>query len=270
MWRVLLCVFLLAPVCAEELYVSNRAFRGAVSGSGNSFYVEAKPLAKALQLTLREVDGGLVIGAGGDELAGPDKVVVSGELVPSKTDQNGNLMIHLNKTSDALNAKLVRNADLGTLDLYLDAAKGAGASGSSGDVDDWDSGWQRDVSRIPVPEGPLRGKVGEAKFELIQATSFGSTLTLKGPRQTVSIILLKIGLVGGDTVQVRPADRVHGSHIRVEWVDANGQTQKDSYMSDYSMHLRLQDPTDGQVQAGIYLSLPDKSLLKGNFTFPVK
>jgi hypothetical protein len=264
---ILIVAFCLSSsVSSEELFIKNRAFQGASSGSGQSMYVEAGPLAEALGIETKELNGGLLIGSGGEDLAGEQVVVVNGQIVPSQAGEGGVLMVHLHQAANALQAKMVHNKDFGTFDLYLDAKEATGDT----TTDDWDKGWQRDVSKRSIPEGPLRGKIGDGKFELVQATSFGSTVTLKGPRQTVSLILLKKGIVSGEEVKIAPEDRVHGNHIRLEWVDENGQTQKDSYMSDYSMHLVMEDPVDGEVQAGIYLTLPDRSLLKGHFSFPVK
>ena len=229
---LMLC--LTCSVLSEELFVKNRPFQGVTSGTGQSMYVEASALTESLGLESRERNGGLLIGSGGEELAVDGRVVVNGRLVPHQSGEDEVLLIHLYKAAEALEAKIVHNKELDTIDLYLEA-KGAM---NDTELDDWDKGWQLDVSRSSIPEGPLRGKIGEARFDLIQATSFGNSLTLKGPRQTVKIILLKIGLVGGDVVSVSPDDRVHGNHIRVEWVDENGQTQSESYTVSYT-HLTL-------------------------------
>jgi hypothetical protein len=230
--------------------------------------VEAAALARALDLSVVESNGGLLVGEGDSGALTPQTVLINGEFLPASLGDSGALMINLEEAAKALGAKLVINNELGTLDLYL--APTAASSTESGSSDDWEQGWQPDVSGRAIPEGPLRGKIGETRFELIQASSFGSTLTLKGPRQTVSVIALKDGLVSGHEFRIGPEQRMTGTHIRLEWVDENGTTQTQSYMNGYSMHLVLADPADGKVEAGIYLTLPDRSLLKGNFVFPVK
>lgn len=256
------------PLCAQELFVRNQAFKGASSGTGKSMLVEAAALAQALELSVIEANGGLLIGQGDSGALAPQTVQINGVAMPASLSDSGALMIELGQAAEALGAKLVHNTDLGTLDLYL--APTTTSPVPNGSIDDWEQGWQPDVSARAIPEGPLRGKIGETRFELVQASSFGSTLTLKGPRQTISVIALKEGLVSGHEFRIGPEERMTGTHLRVEWVDDNGTTQKQSYMNGYSMHLVLADPTDGEVEAGIYLTLPDRSVLKGNFIFPVK
>ncbi|MBI3924092.1 MAG: hypothetical protein HY319_00990 [Armatimonadetes bacterium] len=106
--RVLL-VFLLVclPASGDEIYVWNRPFKGAVSGAGAELYVELDKFAAALKLP-----------AEGTWSVGPGGVTVGGTVVPSR-EEAGARMVHMNAFCQAVGAKVVKNAGLGTLDIYL-------------------------------------------------------------------------------------------------------------------------------------------------------
>lgn len=275
MRQLLLLFFLLScsPLSAEELYVRNQVFPGVVVGSGSEMYVEAAPLARALDARLVEVKGGYLLSLSeepaGQELCGPGKVVVEGMVIPSRTGPAGEVLVHLQRTAQALGGKVVANKDLGTVDLYL-AQTGSAASGdfTSGGVQGV-SGWYRDVTGAEIPDLPVSGKLFGSDFSLLRVEAKGRTLVFTGrsASQNLSIIMLSERSLATSDLKVKPDERMVGVHIRAEWTDETGATHRDSWMNGYSLHLMLSQPVNGVAQGRLYISLPDagKSYLSGTF-----
>ncbi|MGE0493609.1 MAG: hypothetical protein AB7S38_30650 [Vulcanimicrobiota bacterium] len=108
---------------AEELFIRNRPFQGAVSGSGAQMMVELAPLAQALGVHARAVEGGWLVtrqpdDQNGRELISEGVVVVEGKPV-SSTSGAGPVMVNLAEVARQLGAKVTPNKELGTVDVYL-------------------------------------------------------------------------------------------------------------------------------------------------------
>ncbi len=122
--------FWLVSAAFGNVYVKNKPFKGGVSGKGAATIVEAEPMLKAL-------------GADGYKLEGQQLTI--GEKVLKL--EGG--MISLKDLTDAIGAKMVVNASMGTIDVYQPAIadseagpseKGSKAQGSWG-AGQWHTTW---------------------------------------------------------------------------------------------------------------------------------
>lgn len=107
-----------------NVYVKNKLFKGGVAGKGAATTVEAESMLKALEVSdYRIEDGQLLLG---------EKIL--------KLEAG---MVSLKDLTDALGAKMVVNASLGTVDVYQPAEKedGAKSPGSWGAAT-WHTSWE--------------------------------------------------------------------------------------------------------------------------------
>lgn len=130
----LLAALCFAPLAAEELWVRNRPFKGEVQGAGAAMTADLKELAKALELTLSEAGEGWVAGeAQGQPESG--YVLVKATSIPVSQGAKGP-MVQVKAFVEAAGGTLKRNADLGTVDVYLtnktQAAAGDWSNGATG------------------------------------------------------------------------------------------------------------------------------------------
>ncbi len=112
------------PVQAEEVYVGNRPFQGAVSGTGTETYVDARTLAKALGLEFKQA--GDVWIAGGDpapEGTPAGSAVFAGQVVPCRLDRAGQPLVHLQSAAEAAGAVMRVNRQMGCIDVNRPVAR---------------------------------------------------------------------------------------------------------------------------------------------------
>ncbi len=102
--RAVLVVLLLAlDVTAQDLYVSNRPFKGEISKVGSSLFVEVEAMAKALNLNLAVTDG---------------QVVLQERSLPVTVSPNGKNLISLDQLAEAAGLTVRKNRDFGHIDVY--------------------------------------------------------------------------------------------------------------------------------------------------------
>lgn len=92
--------------------------------------------------------------------------------------------------------------------------------------------------------------------------------TGRSASQNLTVILLSEQSLATSDLKVKPDERMVGIHVRAEWPDDAGATQRHSWMNGYSLHLMLSPPVNGIAQGRLYVSLPDadKSYLSGTFS----
>ena len=138
---VLLLAFWLVSAAYGNVFVKNKAFKGGVSGKGAATVVEAEPMLKAL-------------GADGYKLEG-DQLTIGEKVLKLEGG-----MISLKDLTDALGAKMVVNASMGTVDVYQPAAeagpseKGSKAQGSWG-AGKWHTTWDAAASESRSSGKPI-------------------------------------------------------------------------------------------------------------------
>ena len=81
------------------MFVKNKPFKGEVSGKGSAVMVEAEAMLKALGVNDFELKSG--------------ELLVNGKSVPVQGS-----MVSLKALTEALDAKMIVNADFGTVDVY--------------------------------------------------------------------------------------------------------------------------------------------------------
>jgi hypothetical protein len=118
---LLFSLALLQYVGADELFVRNRAFRGSVSQQGLSRYVSATSFAKALRAAVNYADGTLYLGPSEQKGEFEGQTVrfvnVNGLDIPFLLE-NGEVMVPLKDTVEALKARMTVSKELGTTDIY--------------------------------------------------------------------------------------------------------------------------------------------------------
>jgi hypothetical protein len=116
-FSLLIIVALTLTAQAEEVWVRNKPFEGAVEGSGSSLKVELQALLEALDL----------------EAQIEENAVVFGDFrVPIETTSDGTQMVLLKDMTVGAGLKVTRNRELGTIDVYSTSA----GTKSGGDWDD--------------------------------------------------------------------------------------------------------------------------------------
>jgi hypothetical protein len=100
------------PTSAEQLYVRNRPFKGAVKRSDGRLWVDLKTFAEALGATVEEGEGGTTI-----------KMPDATEAFKLETMQdNGMVMVPLEGTANLIGARVVVNKQMGTIDVSMASA----------------------------------------------------------------------------------------------------------------------------------------------------
>ncbi|MBI3924956.1 MAG: hypothetical protein HY319_05405 [Armatimonadetes bacterium] len=145
---LLLTTWLTRPVCAEEIYVRNKLYKGHVVGKGATTQVELSELAAALHLQLRQAPNGGCYATWRDDstlgadLAGPSKVIVEGQEMPTVEDGD-RVLVNLKQFAEALGARFQINTGLDSIDVNFPTAASAGSGAGYGSV--WtinESGWR--------------------------------------------------------------------------------------------------------------------------------
>lgn len=110
---LLTATLLAAGVSAEDLYVKNKLFKGATSGSGSAITAHAQSLLEAFQVTDYRIDGqNLIIG---------DKTLTLAEGTDGP-------MVGVKAFVDALGGTMVVSKELGTVDVFQNTEKVAEAA----------------------------------------------------------------------------------------------------------------------------------------------
>lgn len=114
----------LTALAVDQLYVKNKPFKGAVSTAGGQVWVELPAFAKALGANLVSNDQGghalsmspLSTDAAKDV---PANTVMVGPLAIETRSDGGTVVVPLETTAQALNAKVIANKAMGTVDVNL-------------------------------------------------------------------------------------------------------------------------------------------------------
>ena len=101
-----------SPVVAQELYVSNRPFKGEVTKAGSGLMVEVEPLAKALKLEVVVSDG---------------QVKIKDRSVPVTVSASGKNLVILDQFAAAAGLTVRKNPDFGHTDVYANTTAPSGA-----------------------------------------------------------------------------------------------------------------------------------------------
>lgn len=118
------------PCAADELYVRNRLFKGKTSGSAADLWVELLPFAKALKVELTKSEGGGYRLASDSGSVAAETLKVN-ETVVSLRSEDGVLYCPLKQTATLLNARVVANSQLQTIDVNI-LPPSAGRTGDAG------------------------------------------------------------------------------------------------------------------------------------------
>lgn len=116
---------------AQELYVSNRPFKGEVSKSGSGMMVEVEPLGKALKLDLVVSDG---------------QVKVKDRSVPITVSPNGKNLVVLDQFAAAAGLTVRKNQDFGHIDVYANTTAPTGDWAETASTTDEASGGKSKIS----------------------------------------------------------------------------------------------------------------------------
>jgi WG repeat protein len=164
-----LVLFLCQLTVAQEVYVKNRPFQGQTEGSAGDMYVEAKAFAEALEISLEEKDGGLILGDPGSGEPSTGRALINGVLIEARPAAAGVWMLPLKASVEALGGKYKYSRELQTIDVYLDptltttASQGTTAAGTvsapanlsglrvEGDRDIEEYGYQDYTGRWVIP-----------------------------------------------------------------------------------------------------------------------
>lgn len=100
-----------SPVVAQDLYVSNRPFKGEVTKAGSGLMVEVEPLAKALKLEVVVSDG---------------QVKIKDRSVPVTVSASGKNLVILDQFAAAAGLTVRKNPDFGHTDVYANTTAPSG------------------------------------------------------------------------------------------------------------------------------------------------
>lgn len=182
----------LLPLAAEELWVRNRPFKGQVEGKGASLKVDLDALLKALELKANI--------QGNDVIFGDFKV-------PIETNSAGTRMVLLRDMATGAGLRIRKNPDLGTVDVFTEAA-GSGDKGDFSAISDSPSSSSGNVHekadyRIKVPssldytDDPntmalLKDIVGRSGGDAPDNTNFEFILRPKNGSKEAALLLMKM------------------------------------------------------------------------------
>lgn len=202
----LLLLLLTGLASGQELYVSNRPFKGEVVKAGSGLQVELEPLLKALKLNLNVEGGQLRVG---------DKVVPVVQSVSGKT------MVSLAEFSAAANLTVRKNADFGHIDVYATtsapggawgdetAAASSGRPGASAGGADYLIKVPPDYEMINDPDmmDALMGMVAKkSPNPMLGAMNFEFVMSPKaGTRRTGIVMLMTMNLPGTVPAEEEPS-----------------------------------------------------------------
>ncbi len=100
---LLVVLALIAPGAAQNVFVNNKPFKGAVIGESSSLQLEAQTLVEMTSIGLRIVEG---------------KLMLDGAEVPTTTE-DGKLMVDAQALATQAGGRYVVNRELGSVDVYL-------------------------------------------------------------------------------------------------------------------------------------------------------
>lgn len=122
---LLFLTFLLTSTVHADIYVKNKLFKGATAGKGAAASVEAGAMLKAL-------------GAEGYRIEG-DQLILGEKVLKLEAG-----MVSLKELTEALGAKMVVNASMGTVDVYQPEEQAEGQSKSPGSwgAAAWHTSWE--------------------------------------------------------------------------------------------------------------------------------
>lgn len=116
-----LLALLWIPTSAEQLYVRNRPFKGAVKRSDGRLWVDLKTFAEALGATVEEGEAGTSI-----------KMPGAAEASKLETMQDsGMVMVPLEGTAKLVGARVVINKQMGTIDVSMASAVSQPSAGGA-------------------------------------------------------------------------------------------------------------------------------------------
>lgn len=131
---------LLASSALADVYVGNKLFKGGVVGKGAATSIEAVAMLKALGVEDYRIEG--------------DQLTVGESLL--KLDSG---MVLLKELTEAVGAKMVVNASLGTVDVYRPESQSASASDkkdpSSWGAATWHKTWDAAAAESSVSGKPV-------------------------------------------------------------------------------------------------------------------
>ena len=139
---VLSTLFLLSlqlTASTQQLYVSNRPFKGEVSKVGAALWVDVEAMAKALNMEF--------------PLSG-EQVLVKEKPIPFTLSPNGKRLVSLDQLAEAAGLSVRKNKDFGPTDVYADPSKSAGK---------WEYG-DGYAQRSPGPFTPTLARATPSKF----------------------------------------------------------------------------------------------------------
>ena len=131
---ILVLFLLTSTLSAQELYLRNRPFKGAVSGQGEALLVDLQELTSALELAVKESEGITLVGDSTTEGAQSGDVVVEGQILKTTAAESGP-MVNLKEFSQAAGLNYRFSREMNTVDVSLPVAKGkvgAGAYAATG------------------------------------------------------------------------------------------------------------------------------------------
>ena len=121
---ILILLVLFSHATAQELFIRNKPFKGLVTGYGTDLYAEAEPLAQAMGAQVSRHGSTLYLGeAPESEESFSGRVLLveaEGQSIPFQTGPEGQILVSLEPAVKALYGRLVRNRELGTIDIYLE------------------------------------------------------------------------------------------------------------------------------------------------------
>ena len=121
MRRSLVFVLLLSlPLAAEELWVANQPYQGALNRTGGEIRVELEPFLKCLSLQFQAGDTGGCIAPEDAEVCSTDHqgVFYRGRRLNSAKMTPSGYGVQLKELAQVLEGRVIHNRELGTIDFY--------------------------------------------------------------------------------------------------------------------------------------------------------
>ena len=126
----------LATAGLADVFVKNKPFKGNAAGTGAGTLVEAEPMLKSLGITGYRLEGNTLI-------LGEKSLPLEGG------------MVGLKELSDAVGARMVVNASMGTVDVFPNAEALSKDSGKSWGSGVWHTSWEDAVVEARQNNKPI-------------------------------------------------------------------------------------------------------------------
>jgi len=132
--------------------------------------------------------------------------------------------------------------------------------------------------KLPLPDNPVKGRIGASDFTYEHALLENGWFTLRQGEGFLADVEVKIVLwdrnaeAEGKTYTVTPAGSGRQPHLHFSWQE-NGQRMAGMAMNKYTMTLKFEKFEGGQVKGTIDLRVDQKpagASLKGDFVAKVK